>query len=119
MKILVVDDEKDVQMLFEQRFRREIRNGEMSFIFAFSGEEALLYLSSHDAQTGIYNRSFFDAELDRLELLRIEALQVGRRNRAHRPLRNGRTPRLLTPALIGRSELLMSIRCHGLEDIGE
>ncbi len=30
-------------------------------------EEALLYLSSHDAQTGIYNRSFFDAEMARLE----------------------------------------------------
>jgi hypothetical protein len=36
MKILVVDDEKDVQVLFEQRFRREIRNGEMQFVFAFS-----------------------------------------------------------------------------------
>ena len=29
MKVLVVDDEKDMQMLFEQRFRKEIRNGEM------------------------------------------------------------------------------------------
>ena len=43
-KILVVDDEKDVQMLFEQRFRKEIRTGEVSFLFAFSGEEALKYL---------------------------------------------------------------------------
>jgi two-component system, chemotaxis family, chemotaxis protein CheY len=41
MKILVVDDEMDVKMLFEQRFRKEIRDGEMSFAFAFSGEEAL------------------------------------------------------------------------------
>ncbi len=41
MKILVVDDEQDVKALFEQRFRREIRNEEMQFIFAFSGEEAL------------------------------------------------------------------------------
>ncbi|HMU45208.1 MAG TPA: response regulator [Chitinophagaceae bacterium] len=41
MKILVVDDEKDVQLLFEQRFRREIKNHEMEFAFAFSGEEAL------------------------------------------------------------------------------
>ena len=47
MKILVVDDEKDVQTLFEQRFRREIKNGEMNFIFAFSGEEALMYLNQH------------------------------------------------------------------------
>ena len=41
MKILVVDDEKDVQMLFQQRFRKEIRKGEMEFVFAFSGEEAI------------------------------------------------------------------------------
>ena len=48
MKILVVDDEKDVQTLFEQRFRKEIKNGEMSFDFAFSGEEALTYLNQHE-----------------------------------------------------------------------
>ena len=47
MKILVVDDEKDVQLLFEQRFRKEIRNNEMDFVFAYSGEEALTYLNQH------------------------------------------------------------------------
>ncbi len=47
MKILVVDDEKDVQLLFQQRFRREIRSGEYYFVFAFSGEEALGYLEQH------------------------------------------------------------------------
>jgi CheY-like chemotaxis protein len=47
MKILVVDDEKDVQVLFEQRFRKEMRSGEMNFAFAFSGEEALGYLGTH------------------------------------------------------------------------
>ena len=47
MKILVVDDERDIQMLFEQRFRKEIKNGEISFIFAFSGEEALAYMNTH------------------------------------------------------------------------
>jgi len=41
MKILVVDDEHDVQILFQQRFRKEIRKGELDFHFAFSGEEAL------------------------------------------------------------------------------
>jgi two-component system chemotaxis response regulator CheY len=44
MKILVVDDEADVQPLFIQRFRKEIRNGEFDFSFALSGEEALNYL---------------------------------------------------------------------------
>jgi CheY-like chemotaxis protein len=44
MKILVVDDEVDVRALFEQRFRKEIRNKEMFFAFAHSGKEALDYL---------------------------------------------------------------------------
>lgn len=41
MKILVVDDEQDIQVLFEQRFRKEIRDKRVEFFFAFSGEEAL------------------------------------------------------------------------------
>lgn len=41
VKILVVDDERDVESLFRQRFRREIRSGEIDLLFAFSGEEAL------------------------------------------------------------------------------
>ena len=52
MKILVVDDEQDVNVLFEQRFRIEMRSGEMQFVFAFSGEEALQFLAndtSHEA----------------------------------------------------------------------
>jgi two-component system chemotaxis response regulator CheY len=44
MKILVVDDEADVQPLFLQRFRKEIKNHEVEFSFALSGEEALRYL---------------------------------------------------------------------------
>lgn len=47
MKILVVDDEKDIQPLFEQRFRREIKNGEIEFVFAYSGEEALACLKDY------------------------------------------------------------------------
>ena len=44
MKILVVDDERDMQYLFQQRFRKEIKEGQVDFHFAFSGEEALAYL---------------------------------------------------------------------------
>ncbi len=47
MKILVVDDEKDMQMLFEQRFRKEIREKLVEFVFAFSGEEAITYLEGN------------------------------------------------------------------------
>lgn len=44
MKIMVVDDEKDVKLLFEQRFRKEIKSGKIAFLFAFSGEEARDYI---------------------------------------------------------------------------
>ncbi len=47
MKVLVVDDEKDVEMLFRMRFRREIASGEIDLLFAFSGEEALGMLHDH------------------------------------------------------------------------
>jgi two-component system, chemotaxis family, chemotaxis protein CheY len=47
MKILVVDDEKDIQPLFEQRFRAEIRKGEIEFEFAYSGEDALKFLNNY------------------------------------------------------------------------
>ena len=41
MKILIVDDEKDVQWLFEKKFRREQKSGEFDMYFAYSAEEAL------------------------------------------------------------------------------
>lgn len=47
MKILVVDDERDIQPLFQQRFRKEIRKGEVEFVFAYSGEEALEKLNGY------------------------------------------------------------------------
>lgn len=47
MKIMVVDDEKDIKLLFEQRFRKEIKSGKLGFLFAFSGEEAQDYLQSN------------------------------------------------------------------------
>jgi CheY-like chemotaxis protein len=45
MNILVVDDEQDIQQLFEQRFRKEIKSGEFNFVFTFSGAEAIEYLN--------------------------------------------------------------------------
>ena len=44
MRIMVVDDEEDVQILFKQRFRKEIKSGTIEFKFEFSGESALDYL---------------------------------------------------------------------------
>ena len=50
MKILVVDDEKDIQILFEQRFRKEIKSNQVTLVFAFSGEEALEILNKMEQE---------------------------------------------------------------------
>jgi CheY-like chemotaxis protein len=41
MTILVVDDEPAVPRLFDQRFRKEIKEGLFRFVYAASGEAAL------------------------------------------------------------------------------
>ena len=40
-KVLVVDDEPDLEALITQRFRRQIREGDLVFLFAHDGLEAL------------------------------------------------------------------------------
>ncbi|PYS05197.1 MAG: fused response regulator/phosphatase [Acidobacteria bacterium] len=44
-KVLVVDDEPDMELLIRQRFRRKINDGEFEFVFAHNGEEALAKLN--------------------------------------------------------------------------
>jgi CheY-like chemotaxis protein len=50
MKILVVDDEADVEPLFIQRFRKEIKSGEIEFNFAQSGEDAMSFLAVNHSE---------------------------------------------------------------------
>ena len=45
MKIIVVDDEPDVQFLFKQRFRREIRKEEIEFNFFLKDNVCLVRIS--------------------------------------------------------------------------
>src|SRR6478672_4559745 len=46
-RVLVVDDEPDVEPLFRQQFRREIRHGLYRLDFALSGQTALDILDGH------------------------------------------------------------------------
>jgi len=47
--ILVVDDEPDLELLVSHKFRRQIRSGEYSFLFAGDGEHALTVLQEAPA----------------------------------------------------------------------
>jgi len=46
-KILVVDDEADLELLVKQKFRRKIRENIYEFVFAQNGEEALQKVKEH------------------------------------------------------------------------
>ncbi len=54
MKILIVDDEKDVEALFRQKFRKEVRNKNLELNFAFSGKEAMEILQKKDPPEVVY-----------------------------------------------------------------
>jgi CheY-like chemotaxis protein len=70
MKILVVDDEKDIEILFQQRFRREIKEKEIEFVFAYSGEQALVYLNQHVHEAVLILSDINMPGMSGLELLR-------------------------------------------------
>jgi CheY-like chemotaxis protein len=44
LKILLVDDEKDTEMLFKQVFRNEIKKHDFEFHFVLNADEALKYI---------------------------------------------------------------------------
>jgi adenylate cyclase len=46
-KILVADDEPDLEVLIKQKFRQKIREGEYEFVFAVNGRDALNKLKKH------------------------------------------------------------------------
>jgi two-component system response regulator (stage 0 sporulation protein F) len=53
-KILIVDDERDIETLFRQKFRKEVRSGDLELAFAFSGDEALRILSEDEPPEVVY-----------------------------------------------------------------
>jgi two-component system response regulator (stage 0 sporulation protein F) len=72
MKFLVVDDEQDIELLFQQQFRKEIKRGELELVFAFSGQDALEILSSSHPPEVVYVFSDINMPgMTGLELLEI------------------------------------------------
>jgi CheY-like chemotaxis protein len=72
LEIMVVDDERDIEPLFRQKFRRELRDGRLAFHFCFSGESALELLGRLAAADIVLILSDINMPgMTGLELLRI------------------------------------------------
>ena len=71
MKLLVVDDEIDVQFLFQQKFRKEIKSGEVQLLYAINGMTALELLDAIDDKADYLVLSDINMpEMNGLELLK-------------------------------------------------
>lgn len=68
VKIMVVDDEIDLEPLIRQRFRKQIRTEEYEFVFAHNGLEALAKLIEHP-EIGVILSDINMPEMDGLTLL--------------------------------------------------
>lgn len=67
-KILVVDDEVDLEMLIKQKFRQKIREHQYEFLFAINGKDALEQLAQH-ADVDMVLSDINMPEMDGLTLL--------------------------------------------------
>mgnify|MGYP005842343853 CR=1 FL=1 len=68
-KILVVDDEVELERLIRQRFRKKIRAEEFEFLFAHNGKEALEILRQHPEEICLVLTDINMPEMDGLTLL--------------------------------------------------
>ena len=66
-KILVVDDEPDLEDLIRQKFRRQIKDGSIAFGFARDGVEALTFLAEN---------SDFDMVVSDINMPRMDGLTL-------------------------------------------
>jgi len=67
-KIMVVDDEPDLELLITQKYRKKIRNNEITFVFASNGVDALKKLQ-HNGDVDIVLTDINMPEMDGLTLL--------------------------------------------------
>lgn len=68
-KILIVDDEADIELLIRNKFRRQIRDNQYEFVYAKNGIEALAKLQEHPDLDMVFS-DINMPEMDGLSLLR-------------------------------------------------
>ncbi|MGE5363337.1 MAG: response regulator [Bacteroidota bacterium] len=72
MKIMIVDDEADIESLFRQKFKKELREGLIRFQYCHSAENAIEYLDGTNGADLIIILSDINMPgMNGLELLRI------------------------------------------------
>jgi CheY-like chemotaxis protein len=69
LHVLVVDDETDIETLFRQRFRRELRSGQLIMQFAGTGRAALDVIEIRDPDVIVIFTDIEMPEMNGLELL--------------------------------------------------
>ncbi|MEA5509365.1 AAA-like domain-containing protein [Crocosphaera sp. UHCC 0190] len=67
-KILVVDDESDLELLIRQKFRKKLRQKQVEFVFAHNGIEAIEKIQTH-GDIDIVLTDIYMPEMDGLTLL--------------------------------------------------
>ena len=72
-KILVVDDEPDVESLFTQFFRARIKKGELSLVFAENGSVALNKLQSDKEIDVVFTDINATAQIESVLKQRLQA----------------------------------------------
>ncbi len=80
MKIIVIDDEEDIQPLFNQKFRKEIKANTYDLEFFLSGEDALDYLNEKG-----YDDKIILSDINMPGISGLELLYYIRKNAAPPP----------------------------------
>jgi CheY-like chemotaxis protein len=80
MKLIVIDDETDIEPLFQQKFRKELKANEYELEYFLSAEEALDYLNKNG-----YDNKIILSDINMPGISGLELLFYIRKNAAPPP----------------------------------